>query len=98
MNQWLDNYQHNIPTRTLTINTKVKWDINGKKGDNPKPEDKDSNMVGTAGAHVGYTTPHKESITSSGGASIDTHVLEAIEQLSRPTHFIEKDFRSTANG
>ena len=29
-----------------------KGDINGKKGDDPKSEDKDSNTAGTAGAHV----------------------------------------------
>ena len=29
----------------------------GKKEDDPKSEDKDSNTAGTAGAHVGDTTP-----------------------------------------
>ena len=33
----------------------------GKKGDDPKSEDKDSNTAGTTGAHVGDITPDEES-------------------------------------
>ena len=53
--QWLDIYQHNIPTTSLPINAMVKrGDKN--KGDDPKFKDKDSNLGDTAGAHVGDTT------------------------------------------
>ena len=61
-------------------NNKPAHQRNGKKGDNkkgddPKSEDKDNNMGGTAGAHVEDTTTLEESIASSGGASIGSHVF-----------------------
>ena len=40
-------------------------DKNGKKGDEPKPEDKDNNTTGTVGAHVGETATPKYSIAPS---------------------------------
>ena len=58
----------------------------GKKGDDPKSEDKYSNTTDTIGAHVRDTKLAEESIgpsTPSGGASISAHVLEANENLSR---------------
>ena len=48
-----------------------------KKGDDSKSEDKDSNMGGTAGAHVEDTTTTEESIAPCRGASIGAHVLES---------------------
>ena len=66
-----------------------KGDRSGKKEDNSKSEDKDSNTAGTEVAHVGNTTPHEESTASSGGASIGAHILEANEQLSRPILSVE---------
>ena len=56
-----------------------KGDRSGKKGDDPKSEDEDSDMIGTAGVHIGDITPLEESTASSGGVSIDAHVSEANE-------------------
>ena len=67
-----------------------KRDRSGKKGDDPKSEDKDSNTAGAAGVHVGDTTPHEMSTVSSGGACIGAHVLEANEQLSHPSCSVEE--------
>ena len=48
-----------------------KGNRNGKKGDDPKYEDKDSNTTGTAGAQVEDTPlPPEESTAPSRGASI----------------------------
>ena len=68
-----------------------KGDINGKKGNNSKFKDKDSNTAGTAGAHIGDTTTPEESTAHSGGASISGHILEVTGQSSRPTRSIEKN-------
>ena len=65
----------------------TKWDK--KKGNDLKSEDKDSNTGTTAGAHVGDTTPPEESTATSRGASIDAHVSETNEQLSRPSRTVE---------
>ena len=67
-----------------------KRDRSGKKGDDPKPEDKYSNMAGTTGAHLGDTISHGESTTPNRGASIGVHVLEANGQLFRPTRSVEE--------
>ena len=59
-----------------------KGDINGKKGNDPKSKDKDSNTTGTTGIHIGDAITPEDSATFSGGASISAHVLEATEQVS----------------
>ena len=82
----LDICQHNIPTRTLSSK---KGDRSGKKGDDLKSKDKDSNTGSTTGAYVGDTTP-EESTTPNGGASIGAHVLETNEQLSCPSRTVEE--------
>ena len=46
-----------------------------RRGNDPKSEDKDSNTTGTAGAHVGDTTPDEESTAPSGEANISAHIL-----------------------
>ena len=66
-----------------------KGDTNRKKGDDPKPEDKDNNATGTVGAHVGDITTPEDSIAPSGGSSIGVHVLEVTKQPSRPTQSVE---------
>ena len=58
-------------------------------GADPKSENKDNNTGGTAGAHVGNTTPPKESTAHSGGASIGAQVLETNEISSRPSRTAE---------
>ena len=78
------------PNKNSTNQHKDKKGDRNKKGDDLKPEDKDSNFAGTTGAHVGDTTPHKESNVSSGGTSIGAYVLEAHEQVSRPTYSVEE--------
>ena len=55
-----------------------------------KSEDKDSNTAGTVGAHVEDTPPTEEYIAPSGEASNRCFVWEATEQLSLPTHSVEK--------
>ena len=81
LNQWLDIYQHNIPTTSPLINAEEKWEK--RKGDDLKSKDKDSNTGGTAGVHVEDTTTTEESIAPSRGASIGTHVLETNQQSFR---------------
>ena len=67
-----------------------KGDRNGKKGDDSKSKDKDNNTTGTAGTHVGDTTPSEESTAPSGGASVDAHVSEAYKQSSRQSRTAEE--------
>ena len=69
-----------------------KGDRSVKKGNDPKFEDKNSNTAGSTDIHVGDTTPPEESTASSRGASIGAHILEAIEQSSRSTRFVEDIF------
>ena len=64
-------------------------DRNGKKGDDPKSENKDNNTTGTASAHVGDVATPEDSTTHSRGASIDALVSEVTEQSSQPTHSVE---------
>ena len=80
-------------------NNKPANQCNGKKGDkskgdNPKSEDKDSNMGDTAGAHIGDTTTTEESIASSGGASIGIHVSETNVQSSCSSSTVEEILRA----
>ena len=73
----LDICQHNIPTKTPPINAK-KGNRNGKKGDDQKSEDKESNTAGTTGAHVEDTPPSEESTAPSGEPSINTAAATTI--------------------
>ena len=59
--------------------TKEKGDKNGKKGDEPEPEVKVNNIIGTAGAHPGETTTPKDSNAPNNGSSIGAHVSEVDE-------------------
>ena len=77
------------PSKNSSHQRKSKRGPKRKEGDNPKSEDKDNSATGTAGAHIGDVTIPKDSNIPSGGASIGTHVLEAIEQSSRPTRSVE---------
>ena len=61
-----------------------------RRGMNQKTKNKDSNTVGTAGAHVEDTPPPEESTAPSGEASICAQVWEATEQLSLPTHSVKE--------
>ena len=76
----------------MPINAKVKRGIETKKGGDPNSEDKNNNTTGTAVAHVGDATTPEDSAASSRGASIDAHIVEAREQLSRSTRSIEDLF------
>ena len=87
--QWLNIYQHNIPTRTLHINTKIKRGVKTEKGDNLKCEDKGNNFTGTAGVHVGDTTTLEKSTASSRGVSLGAHISEATGPSSQPTHSVK---------
>ena len=89
LNQWLDIYQHNIPTTSLLINVEAKKE-DKRKGDDTKSEDKDSNTGGTAGAHVEDTTINKNSTASSGGASLGAHVLETNQAPFRPSRMVDE--------
>ena len=62
-----------------------KGDKNGKKGDEPKSEDKDNNTVDTVGAHIGETTMPKDSNAPSDGSSIGAHVFEVNKPDARQT-------------
>ena len=53
-----------------------------KKDDESKSEDKDSNTIGTAGAHVDDTMTTEEFIAPSGNPSISAHVSDTNVQLS----------------
>ena len=53
-----------------------------KKDDESKSEDKNSNMGGTAGAHVESTTTTEESTVPNGAPSIGVHMLETNILLS----------------
>ena len=67
-----------------------KGDKNRKKGDEPKYEDKDNNITGTAGAHVEETTTPQDSNAPSNGSSIGAHAhtSEVEEPNTRPTQSI----------
>ena len=54
-------------------------DKNGKKGDEPKSEDKDNNNTCTTGGHVGITTTPQDSSAPSNGSSIGAHASEVAE-------------------
>ena len=75
-----------------------KGDRSGKKGDDLKSEDKDSNTGGTSGAHVGDTISAEESTTPSGGASTDSHVLEANKMLPRRSRTVKDILRAHPMG
>ena len=56
--------QYNI--KNINNSCNKKGDKNGKKGNEPKSEDKDNNKVGITGAHVGgITTPQDSSAPSN---------------------------------
>ena len=63
---------------------------NKRKGDDPKSEDKDSNMGGTAGAHVEDTTTNEDTTAPSGGDSIGAQVLETNQTLSCPSRTVDE--------
>ena len=87
--QQLGTYQPNIPTTSPLINVEVTREIKGK-GDDPKSEDKDSNIGGTAGAHVEDTTTNENTIAPSRGASLGTHVSETSQETSRPSRTVKE--------
>ena len=79
---------------------------NKRKGDDPKYEDKDSNVGGTTGAHVEDTTTNEDPITPSGGSSLGSHVSETNQALSRQSrmvneilgaHPVNDDFQENTN-
>ena len=61
-----------------------------RKGDDSKSEDKDSNMGGTAGAHIEDTTTNEASTAPSGGASLETHILEKKQVPSRQLRTVDE--------
>ena len=63
---------------------------NKRKGDDPKFEDRDSIMGGTAGEHVEDTTTNKNTTASSGRASLGAHVSETSQATSHPSRTIEE--------
>ena len=65
-----------------------KGDKSGKQSDEPKSEDKDNNITGTAGAHVGETTTPKDSNAPSNGSSIGAYVSEVEDHGARPTQSV----------
>ena len=67
-----------------------KGDKNGKKGDEPKSEDKDNNTTGTTGAHVRETATPKDSTAPSNGSSIGAHVSEVEEHNVWPTQSVQE--------
>ena len=60
-----------------------------RKGYDPKSEDKDNIMGGTAGAHVEDTTTNKDTTAPSGGASLGGHVSETSQETFRPSRTVE---------
>ena len=88
MSQWQDTYCQCITSRaSITLATK-KGDKNGKKGDEPKSEDKDNNNIGTAGAHIRETTTPTDSNAPSDGSSIGAYVSEVAEPNAWPTQCV----------
>ena len=67
-----------------------KGDKNGKKGDEPKSEDKDNNTSGTACAHIGETATPKDSSAPSNGSSISAHASEVEDPDARPTQSVQE--------
>ena len=61
-----------------------------RKDNDSKPEDKDSNTGGTAGAHIEDTTTTEEYNAPSGAPSIGIHVSEINLQSSRSPRTIEE--------
>ena len=61
-----------------------------KKGDDPKPEDKDNITGGTAGTHVEDTTTNKDTTAPSGRASLGAHVSKTSQAISRPSPTVEE--------
>ena len=64
------------PNKTIGHQSDKKGDKNRKKVDDSKPENKDNNITGTAGAHIGEVTTPEDSTAPSDVSSIDAHVLE----------------------
>ena len=67
-----------------------KGEKNRKKGDEPKYEDKDNNIIGTAGAHVGETTMPEDSNAPSNGSSIGAHVSEVDKPDTWPKQSVQE--------
>ena len=61
-----------------------------RKGNDSKSEDKDSNTGGTAGAHVENTTTNETSNAPSRKASLDAHISETNQPLSRPSRTVDE--------
>ena len=72
--------------------TNQRGSIKGKKrkGDDPKPEDKDNITGGTTGAHVEDTTTNENTTALSGGAILSAHVSETIQATSPPSRIVEE--------
>ena len=64
--------------------------MNRKKGDEHKSEDKNNNITGTAGAHVGETTTPKDSNAPSNGSSIGAHVSDVNKPDAWPTQSVQE--------
>ena len=73
------------PNKTIGHQRDKKGDNNGKKGNDSKPEDKDNNTTGTAGAHVGEVTTPEDSTAPSNGSSIGDHISEVVDHKFWPS-------------
>ena len=62
-----------------------KRDINRKKGDDPKSDNKDNNTTCTLGAHFGDVTTPEDSTARSSVSSIGAHILDVAKQPSWST-------------
>ena len=82
----LGTYQHNIPATSPVTNEKQQQ----RKADDPKSEDKDNALSGTAGAHVENITTNKDTTAPSGGASLGAHVSETSQATSRLSRTIKE--------
>ena len=67
-----------------------KGDMNRKKGNEPKSEDKNNNNTGITGAQVGETSTPKHSNALSNGSSISKHVTEVEEPNTQPTQSVQE--------
>ena len=78
------------PNKTIGRQRNKKGDRNGKKGDDPRPEDKDNNTTGTVDAYIGKVITPEDSTTSSNGSSISAHVSEVAKHKFWPAQSIEE--------
>ena len=78
-------YPNNKPTNQRGGNKR-----NKRKGDDPKSEGKDSNMGGTAGAHIEDTTTNEDTAAPSGEARLGACISETNKASFCPSRMVDE--------